>query len=177
MELNKFRVVSVLAASMVFCMPIMAQAKNAPTTWEFVQKASSSNQFEIDSSKLALQKTSAQNVKDFAQMMIADHTQMGDQMKEALASSGTGFSPAKNLSPEDRKTMDQLTAAPASAFDNLYVQAQSHAHDEAVNMFTNYADNGDNDSIKRFASDSLPVLKKHQNEAHNLSQGFMSSSK
>jgi len=177
MGLNTFKAASIFAASMVFCMPIMAQAKNAPSTWEFVQKASQANQFEIDSSKLALQKTSAQNVKDFAQMMVTDHMQIGDSMKEALASSGTDFKPAKDLSPEDKKTMDALTAAPASNFDNLYVQAQTQAHDEAVKMFTNYADNGDNDSMKRFASDALPILKKHQDEAHSLSQGFMSSSK
>lgn len=175
MGLNTFMTASVLAVTMALSMPAIALAKNALTTWEFVQKASAANKFEIDSSKLALQRTSARNVKNFAQMMVDDHTQIGDQMKKALAASGTGFSPAKEMDPDEKKILDELTAAPASAFDNLYVQAQSEAHDEAVKMFTNYADNGDNDSMRRFASDTLPILKKHLEAVHALSQGFMST--
>jgi len=167
--------VFVLMAVIAFGMPSFAHAEPSSQTTDFVRDASTGNKFEIDSSKLAIKKTSAKEVRNFAEMMVADHTQIGDQLKKALASSGTGLSPTDKLSGEPQKTLDELTAAPASSFDNLYVQAQSKAHDDAVSAFSQYVENGDNISLRKFASDTLPTLKKHQEMVHTLTQAYMTT--
>ena len=58
-------------------------------------------------------------------MMVTDHTQIGDTFKKTVAASGTGLSAAEKPAGEAQKQLDELKAAPAASFDNLYVQAQS----------------------------------------------------
>jgi putative membrane protein len=177
MHLKTLAVLSVFIAMAAIGLSVFAQPQVSSQTTDFVHKISMGNKFEIDSSKLAINKTSAKDVKSFAEMMVSDHTQIGDQLKKALASSGTGLTETETLDSDLQKELDQLTSAPPTAFDNLYVQAQSRAHDEAVTLVANYAESGDDVSLKKFASDTLPILKKHQDAVHTLSQGFMSTNK
>lgn len=176
MDYKPYAAAFVLTAAIGFGTPASAAEPSAKTS-DFVHKASEANLFEIESSNLAIQKTSAKDVKDFAQQMVADHTHMGDQMKKAITASGTNLTPASALEDEHQKTLDTLKAASAATFDNLYVQAQSKAHDEAVTLFDDYAQNGDDDVFKKLASDSLPMLKKHQEMVHDMNQSYMSTKK
>src|SRR5690349_10191595 len=71
-------------AALAFSAAALAQEANAVTTpQEFAAMAAGSNMFEIESSKLALQKASLQPTKDFAQHMIDDHTKAGEEMRAA----------------------------------------------------------------------------------------------
>jgi putative membrane protein len=58
----------------------------APKTEDFVLEAASSDMFEIESSKLALER-SDEKTKGFAQMMLADHQKTSDELK-AMVTSG-----------------------------------------------------------------------------------------
>lgn len=176
MNLKTFAASTIFIAMMALIIPAFAQGEPSSQTADFVRNASAGNAFEIESSKLAIKRSSSKDVKNFALMMVTDHTQIGDKFKKALASSGTGLSADEKPAGETQKTLDELTAAPAASFDNLYVQAQSKAHDGAVVMFTDYAENGDNADLRKFASDTLPILKKHQELVHNLSQAYLSTS-
>lgn len=167
-----------VALTVLMCPALQAHAAEvSQQTTDFVKNASVGNLFEIESSKLALQKTSATDVKDFAQKMVTDHTQIGDQMKKAVNASGTDLTPATTLDADHQQTLNSLKAAPAANFDNLYVEAQLKAHDDAVTLFSDYAQNGDETNLKKFASDTLPTLKKHQQMVNDLSRTYVSAHK
>ena len=144
-----------------FGFPAFAQEGLSAATKDFVYKAFIGNQFEIESSQLAVTQSMRPEVKDFAQMMIADHTKIGDTLKQTLAASKLDLLPPKSLDKEHQETLDGLKSASASMFDNLYIQAQTDAHEEAVSMFVNYAQDGDNDNLKQFAANTLPTLERH----------------
>ena len=63
-----------LAASLLAGSPLVAQARMAQPAAPEARKAAASNQFEIQSSRLALQRSRNSNVRRFARGMIADHT-------------------------------------------------------------------------------------------------------
>jgi putative membrane protein len=64
--------------------------------------------------------------------------------------------------------LDKLNGAKGEAFDQAYVQAQRDAHDEAVSLFEDYSQNGDNASLKTFATETLPTLKMHQEKIETI---------
>ena len=169
MGLKPFTAAFALTATICLGMSGPVRAENSPQTTDFVHKASEGNMFEIESSKLALTKTSVKDVKSFAEMMVTDHTQVGDQFKKALVASGSGLAPANKLDNDHQETLNSLKAAEPAIFDSLYIQAQGKAHDDAVSLFASYAEKGDDTALKKFASDELPVLKKHQDRIHALS--------
>jgi putative membrane protein len=67
--------------------PAIQQSGTTPAlaTAEFVTSAAAGNQFEIDSSKLALSRTRSDAVKRFAQRMVEDHTDAAAKFKTAAA--------------------------------------------------------------------------------------------
>src|SRR5690349_10548755 len=61
------------------------QATHTQSVDDFVTKASVANEFEIESSKLALEKSQNKKVRDFAQHMIDDHSKAGEELKSTVS--------------------------------------------------------------------------------------------
>jgi putative membrane protein len=156
-----------LVGSLAFSSAAIAQTAISPA--DFVKKATSSNQFEIESSRLAESKAQAPEVKAFARQMIADHTKAATEMQAAVKADKAADSAPPKLDPAHQAQLDQLQQASGGNFDTAYVAAQKAAHDEAVSLFSAYAENGVQGALKTFAANTLPTLKQHQAHVKRLS--------
>src|SRR5579863_5273324 len=74
----------------------------------FVRKAMEGSMAEVQLGQLTLQKSNNDQVKQFAQHMIDDHTKLNEQMKPVAQQ--LGVSAPTQVSKKDRKTMDKLQA-------------------------------------------------------------------
>ena len=134
----------------------------------FLAHAASGSQFEIQSSQLALQASSNPAVRNFANLMIADHTRL-DQMMAAAAQSAGLPSPAPVLLAADQAALDQLRAAGTGpSFDMAYKQAQITGHQGALTLFQNYAANGDVPALRNAATQAIPTMQMHLQQAQML---------
>ena len=133
----------------------------------FVSTAASAGKFEIDSSKLALDKSKSKDVKAFANMMIKDHTRAGKRLVAILRKQGA-MAPAETLSPQDDAAMKQLTSASEADFDKTYIALQTKAHEDAVALFKSYSADPDDKRLGRFAKNTLPTLEKHLQHVQKL---------
>lgn len=137
----------------------------------FVKAAPSANAFEIESSKLAQDKASADDVKTFAALMIKDHTKAGEGFSAALDRSQTTGSvtpAAPAMLPEDQAMLDELKGLSGDEFQARYIEMQTQAHKKAVALFSAYANSGDDPALKEFAKATLPVLKMHEKHVKEL---------
>jgi putative membrane protein len=150
-------------------------SKASKTTQSFIKEAASGNTLEVESSRLALEKSQNQEVKTFAQMMIDDHTKVGEQMKTTLQNAGLPPPPDK-MTPKHQDSLNKLQQAGGNKFDSQYVAVQMKAHDEAINLFSSYAKNGDNSELKQFAQTTLPSLEKHKGMVEDLKSKVTGSS-
>jgi putative membrane protein len=139
----------------------------------FVQKAEESGEFEIASSDLAKHKAHGPDVKKFAQQMITDHTEAADKLKTAAANAGVKPERVNKMSAKHAQDMEKLEKAKPSEFDAIYVDIQKKAHEEAVDLFRNYAEGGDNAELRRFAQETLPVLETHLNHVKSITLSKM----
>jgi putative membrane protein len=150
-----------------------AQAAASSATQDFVTKAAVANQFEIASSRLALQDSHNTDVKAFAQQMIDDHKIIGDNMVTTLATPGMDVqAPGNNLDAKHQAMLDQLTKSSTADFDRKYVGMQVDGHQEAAALFGTYANGGDNAALKAFAVQTLPVIQGHLEHADKLKAAF-----
>ncbi len=155
-----------LTAALLMTAPA-AFAQSAPSTEEFVMKASASDMFEIESSKLAL-KHGDKSVKTFAQQMIKDHEKTSSEMKSMISSGKLQAKPATAL-PEKLKTeVDDLAKLDGKKFDKAYISEQVEAHEAAVSLFKSYAGSGENAELKAWAAKTLPALEHHYMMAKDL---------
>ncbi len=125
---------------------------------EFATMAAHSNLFEIESSRLALEASQEDAVRQFAQRMIDDHTMASQEMMSAAATDGVTNVP-DSLDPRHQQMLTQLQNASPEEFDSLYLQMQVAAHQEAVTLFGNYAE--EEGALADFAGATLPTLEEH----------------
>jgi putative membrane protein len=143
-----------------------APAGTAVSTDAFLKQTAVGNQFEIDSSKLALSKSNSTDVKAFATQMVNDHSTAGAAFKKAVSDAKL-----KEPSTSDDKhdaLLKDLRAKSGADFDKAYVDAQKQGHVETVALFEAYAKGGDNPRIKQFAQDLLPKLREHLDHVRKL---------
>ncbi|RWP09359.1 DUF4142 domain-containing protein [Mesorhizobium sp.] len=149
--------------------PAVGQTKIDTET--FSRTVPSANRFEIESSKLAEQKNVAADVKDFASLMIKDHTKAGEDFKAALeqsqiTASVTASGPA--LLPKDQAMLDQLKNLDGDEFQAKYILLQTEAHKQALALFSTYAQSGEDPALKEFAKKTLPTLRMHEERLKDL---------
>jgi putative membrane protein len=144
-----------------------AATKKAPSTADFVKKATIAGMFEIESSKLAQQKSQDPKVQAFAKMMIDDHTKAADELKSKTQGVSGATMPAK-LDAAHQKKLDALKSASGAKFLRQYKSDQVQGHREAVALFQGYSSGGDNADLKSWAGQTLPTLQHHLQEAQNL---------
>ena len=169
----KMHLVTALALALALPVPAFAQATNdsggaaradpQPEAEAFARTAAISGQFEIETSKLALQQAKDPAVKAFAETMIADHTKAGEELARIA-----GVMPLPTeLDPPHADLLKTLQASGAD-FDRVYVAQQVDAHREAVALFTSFSTIGPNGAFRAFAAKTLPVLQMHQEMAGQL---------
>lgn len=148
--------------------PSGTDAATAPDM--FIMQAAIGNQFEIDESRLAVRRSKSPEIKKFAERMITDHGKAGKELKRIVAKDKLGKVPAK-LDPDHQASLDALRKDKGADFDKAYVADQQKAHDDAVKLFSDYAQNGSQPDLKDFAAKTLPVIQDHQKHAQMLSTG------
>ena len=139
---------------------------------EFVRMAAMSDMFEIESSRLAGQRSQNAQVKEFAQHMMRDHqkttTELQQMIRQASAAPLSGMQMPQSLDQRHQAMVQQLQGAQGAQFDHLYAQQQVQAHQMAVDLFRNYGQSGDNAALKQWASQTLPTLQQHLQQAQQL---------
>ena len=114
---------------------------------------------EVELSKLAQDKATSQRLKDFANMMVTDHTKAGDQLKQLAASKNITL-PA-GLSDKSQKKLDDLNKKTGADFDKAYRDDMLDDHKDAVDKFQKASNDLKDADLKSFATQTLPTLQMH----------------
>ena len=130
---------------------------------------------EVELGKIAAEKGSHQRVKEFGKRMQADHGKANEQLKKIASSKGVDL--PTQPSGEHKSTMDKLTKLSGAEFDREYMDAMVDDHKEDIEKFQTQADKGKDPDLKKFASDTLPVLKKHLELAQSTQKQVKSQAK
>jgi putative membrane protein len=156
------------AAAIVFAMTPLASAQTAKMTpQEFATMAASSDMMELESSKLAQQKSQTASVKEFADMMIKDHTTASKNLKAAATEDGVTV-PAEML-PKHAEQVQMLNSQSGADFDAAYLKAQLAAHQEALKLMTSYAENGKG-ATQAHAEKTAPIIQTHLEHAEMMAK-------
>jgi putative membrane protein len=134
-----------------------------PSTPEFIRTAVISDMYEVEAGKIAAEKGKSYAVKQFGQRMVEAHSQTTEELK------GKVDLPTK-LDAKHQLMIEDLLAAHPEDFDRTYAKQQVSAHERAENLFSKYADKGDDEVVKAFAAKVLAVIKQHLEEAKKLVQ-------
>jgi putative membrane protein len=142
---------------------------------DFVQKAAAGGQAEVEMGKLAEQQAGTAAVKEFGRWMVTDHTLANDMLMKAAQQAN--IQAPTSPTQEQQDSLNKLKTLHGAAFDRAYMSMMVKDHTEDVDLFRNQAQSGQNEQIKTFAQNTLPVLQAHLAEAQELSSGEASTHK
>ncbi len=138
-----------------------AMSTTPVSTGTYVAQAANSDMYEIQAGELATKNGQSQQVKDFGQMMVTDHTKSSQDMAALVSRANLGAQPPARLDDEHQAMIDRLKAAKGEDFDREYMNQQMMAHRKALALHQSYAQSGDNAELKGFAAKVVPVVQKH----------------
>jgi putative membrane protein len=143
-----------------------SQSKLSPADQQFVQDAGTAGATEIAASKLALTNSSDEEVKSFAQRMIADHTRLARNLDIVAKRQGITAAPSA-----DASVTGSLESLHGTDFDKAYIaKVAVDGHRKAVAVFSTESQSGGNTQLKNVAAKALPIIKHHYAMAQQLAK-------
>jgi len=159
-----------LAASFVLASTTAMAQPIAEDDLGFMRQAAHNGHAEVESSKLAQQKASSAQVKEFAKRMIDDHTKTNAELEKLATAKGVQL--PKEPDAAQKSKMQALSALSGAEFDRQYVdQMGVTAHEQTIALFQRGASNARDPDLKAFASKTLPALQHHLEMARALKSG------
>lgn len=133
---------------------------------DFIEKATLANMFEVEAAKIALDRTQVQAIKDFAQKMHDTHnaalTELGSLSTAAMVA------PPIALDNAHMDKLESLRNASVEDFDDVYIDQQTEAHENTLNLMKDYASNGQDAGLQAFAMKTAPTVEAHLTEVRAL---------
>lgn len=158
--------------------PAIAQTPPPPPPAEamtqampYVAAAGMSDLYEINSSQVALQKSQNPKVRQFAAMLIKDHTKTSAETMKAAQKAGLN-PPPPMLDAGTTASIAELQNASPADFDRLYIGQQIPAHRTAFGLHSHYGNAGDQAALRASARKALRPIEQHLDAANKL-QGQM----
>src|SRR5262245_50108009 len=121
-------IVSMIAAALV--VPLFAHHGT-----QFLTRAMEMNTAEVQLAEMAMKKSQNPQVKDFAQMLVRDHTQALDKIKQLRVDRGVKDTGDVKLTPEEQRTYDKLSKLSGAEFDREFMAAMVSGHRDAIRLF------------------------------------------
>ncbi|MCP1496340.1 putative membrane protein [Pseudomonas migulae] len=143
----------------------------AATSNDFVDKAAAGGIAEIETSRLALEKSASADVKEFANMMITDHSKANDELATIAKKNDIEVPDTTTLV---KQAKEKILDMRDESFDAAYANNQVKAHEETIELFKKEANTVTDDKVKGatelkgFAQKMLPGLEKHLDMAKKL---------
>jgi putative membrane protein len=143
----------------------------AATSNDFVDNAAAGGIAEVETSKLALEKSGSADIKSFANMMITDHSKANDELAAIAKKHDIEVPDSTTLVKQAKEKILDLRD---ESFDAAYANNQVKAHEETIELFKKEAGTVTDDRVKGatelkgFAQKMLPALEKHLEMAKKL---------
>lgn len=154
-----------------------AQAPSDPQIVGIVQAA---NRIDINLAKLALTKTKNPQVKEFANQMISDHTNLEKSVADLAKKLGVTAEPSdtsKELKQQAADEMKKLRSLRGNAFDKEYAAHEIAFHQAVIDAATKtLIPDAKNAELKSALQEAAPLLQGHLQHAHQLQQSLPSGS-
>ena len=138
------------------------------TDQQFIDMAAQTDMLEAHLGQMAADQAGSLDVKEYAQMLVTDHT--GDyQALNALASKA-GLTVPTALDAAHDKMVAPFEKLKGAAFDSRYTHAMIEGHTGAIEVYTKESDSAQNADVKAYVSATLPALHKHLDAAKDLAK-------
>jgi len=176
------------AAALLAALPVQAQTPGttasgtAATTSTFsradnkiLMDLAQANMVEIESGRLAQTRSQSEQVKNFAQRMIDDHTKAQAEVQQLADARNIAL--PKKLGLMNRARVNRLGGLSGEAFDRAYMERAAVAeHKKTHDMLRQAETRAKDPELKDLVARTLPIVDQHLTAAQQLHKDTMQGS-
>lgn len=134
----------------------------------FLQDAIKGNRAEITLGKMVVSKTKNPSVKQFAEMMVKDHTQALGQLQQLAQQKNIQV--PEGIPDDAQQLQSKLESATGKQFDKDYMAGMVQDHEKDVKDFQNASQSAKDPDVKQLATKLTPTLERHLQKAQQIDQ-------
>lgn len=139
---------------------------SASSDQKFVEDAIKGNRAEVTLGKIVAAKAQDQSVKQFAQLMVKDHTHALNELEQLARKKGLNV-PA-GLPEDAQQLQSKLQSDSGKQLDKDYMEGMVNDHQKDVQEFQDAAQNAKDPEVKQLAGKLLPTLQQHLEKAKQV---------
>jgi putative membrane protein len=151
-------------AAALSCAGLPARAQNTAGI-EFLKEAMQGNLAEVELGKLARQKGASEGVRSFGSRLEQDHSQANK--KAAAVAKSLKLEPPTEPSKQQKDNYQLLSRLSGADFDRAFAKHMVDDHKRDIADYEREA-KGSNPAVAKYASETLPTLRKHLELAQSL---------
>ena len=143
----------------LLAIPLVASAADSTPDSKFYKAAAEGGMAEVETARLAQDKSSNPKIKDFAAMMIKDHSAANDGLKTLAASKNVTLPSGPSIGQKASKA--KLEILSGETFDKSYIKNQIQAHKSTAALLRKEIATGQDPEAKAFARKIQPTVRAH----------------
>lgn len=141
-----------------------ADARMSRSDSKLMVEVAHANLAEIETGKLALEKSHSEKVKKFAQQMLDDHTLAQQQLQALAQAKGVKLPDSADL--RHKTTLTAMKALSGDSFDRHYMRIVGvKEHQRSVDLLQKVHKNARDADLKALAVKLMPAVREHLRQA------------
>jgi putative membrane protein len=144
------------------------------TDRKFLDNAVSGNITEQNIGRLVLQRSQNKDVKDYAQMLVDDHTKNLRKVVDLM--NQKGLPQAKGLPEVKREALGKLDGLSGLALDQEFVTMMVQEHEKDIAEYRQAMNATQDEDVKYYVMHTLPMLQEHLQKAQQLQEKLATGS-
>ena len=125
---------------------------------DFIKEMSQARMLDLEEGKIAAQRCTSKNLKQYGSLMVDDQNKMLEDLKKLATLKDVSIDNA--LSPDRSEELNNLKGMHGRSFDKKFVKMMTNDHKRDVRIFREATLSQDAD-VQVFATKYLPVIESH----------------
>jgi putative membrane protein len=133
---------------------------------KFMKHTGEEGMAEVKIAELGTQKAQSADVKNFAKMLVDDHTKANSELAALAKNKSVDLSAM--VTPKAADEFRDLEKHSGTDFDKAFLDHMLKSHKDTVSKFEDIEKNGKDSELKAWVSKTLPTLRAHLDKAKEL---------
>lgn len=133
---------------------------------KYFQEMAQANMAEIQTGKLAQQKSSSDEVKNFARQMVDDHSKLLEEQRSMAKAKNVSL--PKEPKKEHQSALKKMQDLSGAEFDRAYMQQMVKDHQQTLKVLQDAQKNAKDPQLKQAAEKAAPHVEKHLETAKQI---------
>jgi len=147
-----------------------ANSKLSHADTSFIKEAAEGGIMETKVGQLAKDHASNQDVKNYGEMLVKDHSKANERLTQIASAKGVNL--AKEMEPKTEKMVKDLENKSGADFDRAFIQDAIKDHRKDIAKFERASRDLSDSELKSFATETLPTLRNHLAEAERIAKSM-----